>query len=80
MLRQPHALFGDIIVFVEVKRRKTLHQAAEALQPRQQARIARAAEIWLSEHPGYAKATCRFDAVLLDAEGQVEIIENAWMA
>lgn len=80
VLKQPHALFGDVIVFAEVKRRKTLRQAAESLQPRQQARIARAAEVWLAEHPQFAQAICRFDAVLLDEEGQIEIIENAWMS
>ncbi len=80
VLRQPHALYGDMIVFAEVKRRKTLQQAAESLQPRQQARIARAAEIWLADHPKYQSMTCRFDAVLLDDQGRIEVIENAWMA
>ncbi len=80
VLRQPHALFGDIIVFAEVKRRKSLRQAGESLQPRQQARIARAAEIWLADHPEFTGATCRFDAVLLDEDGNMEVVENAWMA
>ncbi len=80
IVRQPHALWGDVIVFAEVKRRKTLAQAAESLQTRQQGRIARAAEIWLSERPEWQAATCRFDAVLLDELGQAQVIENAWMA
>jgi putative endonuclease len=80
IVRQPHALWGHVIVFAEVKRRKTLALAAESLQIRQQARIARAAELWLAERPEWQAAVCRFDAVLLDEDNQVQVIENAWMA
>jgi putative endonuclease len=80
IVRQPHALWGDVIVFAEVKRRKTLALAAESLQARQQARIARAAELWLAERPQWQAATCRFDAVLLDENNQSQLIENAWLA
>src|SRR6516162_9751705 len=41
---------GDHLAFVEVKGRKTHEQAAWAILPRQQARIAIAAEVFLGEH------------------------------
>ncbi len=43
---------GDHLAFVEVKRRKTQEEAAYAIEARQQARIAVAAEIFFGEHSG----------------------------
>jgi len=53
----------QVLVFVEVKARERLDDAAECLTPRQQRRIAAAA--WLSEHPEDAGSDIRFDAVLV---------------
>ena len=75
-----HALFGDVIIFAEVKKRKTLEEAAYSLQPKQLARIASSAECWLAANPQHQGKTCRFDAVLMDEQGQTQLIENAWMA
>src|SRR5258708_20412317 len=47
---------GRLIVFVEVKARKTLDQAAESVLPRQRRRIVAAPEPCLAappQHPGY---------------------------
>ena len=41
----------NLIVFVEVKARASLDDAAYAVTPRQQARIIAAAQIWLMAHP-----------------------------
>ncbi len=69
------AALGDVIIFVEVKARKKMD--AGALSPRQMARIGAAAEIWLAE-AGYPPATdMRFDVVLTDRMGGIEVIENA---
>lgn len=75
-----HAVFGDILVFAEVKKRKTLEDAAYSLQPKQLARIASSAECWLADNQDYLGKTCRFDVVLMDEQGQTQIIENAWMS
>ena len=40
----------QLLVFVEVKARANLDQAAESVVPRQRARIAAAAEAWLAVH------------------------------
>jgi putative endonuclease len=54
-----------LLVFVEVKARDTLDEAAESLQARQQRRIAAAAEVWLAAHPDDALGDIRFDAILV---------------
>ncbi|HEY5216893.1 MAG TPA: YraN family protein [Pseudolabrys sp.] len=54
-----------LLVFVEVKPRATLDDAAEAVTKRQQQRIAAAAEIWLAANPMPAIRDMRFDAILV---------------
>lgn len=53
------------LVFVEVKARKSLDDAAEALTARQQARIIDAAQYWLAAHPDAVESPIRFDAILV---------------
>jgi putative endonuclease len=53
------------LVFVEVKARDRLDDAAEAVTPRQRQRIIAAAEVWLAAHPNDAMCDIRFDAVLV---------------
>lgn len=54
---------GDVIAFVEVKARGPGPQApAEGLSRRQRARLRRAAERWIHEHPGVGREF-RFDLV-----------------
>ncbi len=55
----------SLLVFVEVKARNSLDEAAESLNPRQQRRIAAAAEIWLAAHPDDSARDMRFDAILV---------------
>ena len=55
----------SLLVFVEVKARNNLDEAAEALQARQQRRIAAAAEVWLATYPDDAIRDFRFDAILV---------------
>ncbi len=54
-----------VLVFVEVKARDTLDAAAEAVTPRQQARIVDAAQYWLAAHPDAVARPFRFDVVLV---------------
>ena len=70
---------GDILVFVEVKRRKNRAELAESITERQWQRLGLAATHYMMR---FANETgtirgCRFDAVLIGADGSFEIIENA---
>lgn len=53
------------LVFVEVKARERLDDAAEAVVMRQRRRIIAAAEAWLAAHPEDANRDIRFDVVLV---------------
>jgi putative endonuclease len=53
------------LVFVEVKARERLDDAAEAVIVRQQRRIIAAAEAWLASHPDDINSDMRFDVVLV---------------
>jgi putative endonuclease len=55
----------QVLVFVEVKARDRLDDAAESVTERQQRRIAAAAAAWLAEHPDDLNSDIRFDAVLV---------------
>jgi putative endonuclease len=56
---------GSTLVFVEVKARGRLDEAAEAVTERQQRRIIAAAEAWLAAHPDDISYNIRFDVILV---------------
>jgi len=56
---------GNVLVFVEVKARDRLDDAAEAVTPRQRRRIVAAAEAWLAANPHDVTRNIRFDAILI---------------
>ncbi len=53
------------LIFVEVKARANLEDAAEAVTERQKQRIEAATEIWLAANPMPAIRDMRFDAILV---------------
>jgi putative endonuclease len=55
----------QLLVFVEVKARDQLDDAAWSVTPRQRARIVGAAEIWLADHGDDTIKDIRFDAILV---------------
>jgi putative endonuclease len=55
----------NLLIFVEVKARATLDDAAYAVTPRQQRRIIDAAQAWLMAHPEHTEFDLRFDAMLI---------------
>lgn len=68
---------GETLVFVEVKQRR--RGAAESITERQWRRLGLAATQYMlaeSDKTGPVRG-CRFDAVLVGADGGLEIIENA---
>lgn len=67
---------ADVLVFVEVKARKTMAQAAYAVSPRQQARLLEAASAALATHGDWERPCTRFDVALV-YPGGVSHIEDA---
>lgn len=72
------ALKNHTVVFVEVKQRSSLENAAYAILPPQQQRIIRGAQAFLQKHPQFENYDQRFDAVLISLPCQIQHIENAW--
>lgn len=56
---------GKLLIFVEVKARARLDDAAYSVTDRQQRRIAGAAGAWLAAHPDDVSCDMRFDAILV---------------
>lgn len=74
------AMRGTALVFVEVKARPTLADAADAVGSRQRARIRRAAAVFLARHPHLASCDLRFDLMLVTPRGRPRHIVDAWSA
>lgn len=71
---------GGLLVFVEVKARAQLDDAAFSLTPRQMQRIVAAAEFWLAAHDGFADMQMRFDAILIAPRRLPRHIKSAFDA
>ena len=70
----------NTLIFVEVKARESLDEAAEAILPRQQRRIIAAAGAWLARHPDDVNSNIRFDVVLVAPKSLPRHIEAAFDA
>ena len=73
------ALFGDTLVFVEVKTRRGRGVPWDALHDAKQAQVRRMARAYLSEEPSRPRAPLiRFDAigVVVDARGRLTSLEH----
>lgn len=71
---------GDQLVFIEVKKSRSHAAAAERLTSHQIRRICQTAAEFLGGEPAGQDTNARFDVVLVDAIGQIEILENAFAA
>lgn len=70
---------GDCLVFVEVKNSRTFARAAQSLTRRQMDRIYGTASEFIAGEPDGQRSDVRFDLALVDGQGAVQIIENAFM-
>ena len=70
---------GDL-VFVEVKARDRLDDAAESVTERSRQRIIGAAEMWLAHRPQDAQCNIRFDVILVAPGKMPRHIVNAFDA
>ena len=68
----------SLLVFAEVKARPSLAEALEALRPSQQARLTRAAEIYLRDHPVHSSCSVRFDLIAVCPWRWPRRITDAW--
>ena len=71
---------GPGLVFIEVKKADTHAEAAWRLSRRQMDRICAAASEFLAGEPAGQMTEARFDVALVDAQGRVEIIRDAFCA
>lgn len=68
---------GDELVFVEVKKSRDFLRAAERLTRAQLKRIYATASEFLCGEPRGQMTPSRFDVALVNASGQIQIVENA---
>ncbi len=61
---------GNVLVFLEVKSRKSVRDALYAVTPKQRARIERAASAYRAKYTYLADCQCRFD---------VMVVKNGWL-
>jgi len=70
---------GRLVAVVEVKARASLAEALEAVSPRQQQRIATAAEWAIAQDPRLDGCDIRFDVVAIVPGTWPRHLQNAWM-
>lgn len=68
----------SLLIFAEVKARKSFDQALHALRPQQQMRLARAAEVFLKHHPAHSGCAVRFDLIAIRPWRLPRQIADAW--
>tara|TARA_R110000824_G_scaffold118960_14_gene271989 strand:+ start:103288 stop:103689 length:402 start_codon:yes stop_codon:yes gene_type:complete len=69
---------GNVLVFVEVKARSGMADAAEALGHHQRQRLARAASLFVATRPAFQDFDMRFDIVLVAPYRWPHHIVDAW--
>ncbi|MCB9942528.1 MAG: YraN family protein [Geminicoccaceae bacterium] len=68
---------GRLVAFVEVKRRRHLDRALEALDRRQCRRIMRAAQVFMQRFPSVERLDLRFDLIAV-GEWRIVHVEDAF--
>lgn len=69
---------GGVLVFVEVKARRTLPEALACVTPAMRRRIGRAAGLFLTRHERLAGMEMRFDLIALAPPLRWRHLDNAW--
>ena len=68
---------GKVLAFVEVKARRSVDHAIEAVTPTARRRIAQAAGFFLSRHQGLAHCAIRYDIIAI-AGWRAHHLRDAW--
>jgi putative endonuclease len=69
---------GNLVAFIEVKRRADLAAGLEAVTPAARLRIRRAAELFLRRHPGLSELSLRFDVIVVTPWSWPRHVVDAW--
>jgi putative endonuclease len=69
---------GDVVIFIEVKQSRTHDLAATHLSQAQIARIFASVDEFVSNEPKGLLTDVRIDLALVDGQGHINIIENAF--
>lgn len=69
---------GGLLIFVEVKARAGVDDAAHSIRARQRGRITRAAQAYLAARPELRTLTLRFDAMVFGRHALPRHIADAW--
>ena len=69
---------GKTLAFIEVKQRVDADTATFSLTPRQRARLARAAGLFVAQRPELAVLTLRFDLMAFGRMGRPVHLIDAW--
>ncbi|MFO1204012.1 MAG: YraN family protein [Tabrizicola sp.] len=69
---------GDVVVFVEVKQSRTHDLAASHISQAQIGRIFATVDEFVAGEPKGLLTDVRIDLALVDGQGQIEVIENAF--
>ncbi len=75
------ALDHGVVVFVEVRARTRSRYAgaAASVDTRKQARLIRASQLFLQQHPQWSKHPCRFDVITYDQPQSGADIAPRWI-
>ena len=68
----------NLLVIVEVKERKTINEALQAVSENAKGRIAHAASYYRAAHPKHENDTIRFDLIAVHMPFLVKHLLNAW--
>ena len=70
---------GDVLVFIEVKKRRYSQSCDSPISRKQWSRLEKAALHYMMDiqNATGVQPSCRFDVALMGPDGSVEIIENA---
>ena len=69
---------GDVVVFVEVKQSKTHDLAASHISQAQIGRIFASVDEFVANEPKGLLTDVRIDLALVDGQGRIEVVENAF--
>lgn len=69
---------GDVVVFVEVKQSRTHDLAASHVSPAQIRRIFATVDEFVAGEPKGLLTDVRIDLALVDGQGRIDVVENAF--
>ena len=69
---------GEGLIFIEVKKSRFFDRAAARVTPRQMQRVYNTAAEFLATMPRGQLTDVRFDVAMVNDQGQIKIVENAF--